>query len=339
LAQIERRIAAELALPHFRRPGRTLHLGAEAFQDETNAYDETGLGVRADIEQRYGKTTFFTYGLRFDVSQTQEQGQARNFAALTGLGGFSLDRSSDPLDPISGWRLDGRVEPTALTGDASLLFVRATTQASGYIPFGEGAQTVAAGRVRLGVIAGGEIPAVPAGRRFYAGGGGSVRGYEFQAIGPRYADNTPQGGLSLFETSVELRRRSFGERGIWRALGAVAFLDAGSVGEEEFPSLEELKAAVGFGVRFDLGFAPVRADIAFPIGKEDSDPPFQVYLSVGQAFLTVDASPSSVKTRVRPRRRIARRIGWEASSPFSCSRRFWSRPSWACATASAPSMG
>jgi translocation and assembly module TamA len=284
LAQIERRLAAELSLPHYRRPGRTLLLGAEAFQDETNAYDETGLGVRAELEQRFGKTTFFTYGLRFDVSQTVEQGEERNFAALTGLGAFSLDRSSDPLDPISGWRIEGRLEPTALTGDASLVFLRATSQATGYIPFGEGAQTVAAGRVRLGVIAGGEIPAVPAGRRFYAGGGGSVRGYEFQAIGPRYADNTPRGGLSLFETSLEMRRRSFGDDGILGALGAVAFIDAGSVGEEEYPSFGELKAAVGFGVRYNLGFAPVRADIAFPLNAEEGESPFQIYLSLGQAF-------------------------------------------------------
>ena len=284
LAQIERRLQAELSLPHFRQPGRTLRLGAEAFQDETNAYDETGLGIRADIERRIGKTTYFNYGLRFDVSQTVEQGQERNFAALTGLGGFSLDRSSDPLDPVNGWRIESRVEPTVLTGDASLLFVRANTQVSAYLPFGEEQQTVLAGRVRVGVIAGGEIPAVPAGRRFYAGGGGSVRGYEFQAIGPRYADNTPQGGLSLLEGSLELRRRSFGDAGIRRALGGVVFLDAGTVGEDEIPGTDELKAAVGFGVRYDLGFAPIRADLAFPLNKEDGESPFQIYLSIGQAF-------------------------------------------------------
>jgi translocation and assembly module TamA len=75
---------------------------------------------------------------------------------------------------------------------------------------------VLATRLRLGTILGGEIPDVPASRRFYAGGGGSVRGYEFQAIGPRAPDNNrPFGGLSLVETSVELRRSN-----IWKRLAA-----------------------------------------------------------------------------------------------------------------------
>jgi translocation and assembly module TamA len=284
LAQIERRIEAELSLPHFRRSNRTLRVGAEAFQSETNAYDEVGVGVRADLTQRWGRTTFLTYGLRGDLSQTVEQGMNRDFIALTGLLGFALDRSNDILNPTSGWRVEGRVEPTTLTGDASLVFIRNTAQATAYFPFDEEGRTSLAGRARLGVIAGGEIPAVPAGRRFYAGGGGSVRGYEYQSIGPRLQDNTPQGGLSLLETSLELRRNGFGDRGIWRALGGVAFIDAGAVGSKEYPDPDELKIGVGFGVRFDLGFAPVRADIAFPLQKEDGESPFQIYIGLGQAF-------------------------------------------------------
>lgn len=284
LAQIERRLTGELALPHYGRPGRTLRLGAEVFQDSTNAYDEAGLGVRADIEQRYGRTTFFTLGVRADLSQTNEGGADRNFAILTGLGGFALDRSSDPLDPKNGYRLEGRLEPTAITGDNSLLFLRASTQATAYYPFSDDARTLLAGRVRVGSILGGLIPEVPAGRRFFAGGGGSVRGYEYQAIGPRLADNTPAGGLSLVEGSLELRRSGFGERGLWRALGGVAFIDVGSVGEEQYPTFQELSAAVGVGVRFDLGFAPVRADLALPLNARDGESPFQIYLSLGQAF-------------------------------------------------------
>ena len=284
LAQIERRLAAELSLPHFRRANRTLRIGAEAFQNETDAFDELGLAVSADLTQRFGRTTFFTYGLRADLSQTVEQGVNRDFVALTGLAAFALDRSNDILNPTSGWRVEGRIEPTTLAGDASLVFVRNQAQASAYLPFDAEGRTSLAGRLRLGVIAGGEIPAVPAGRRFYAGGGGSVRGYEFQSIGPRLADNTPQGGLSLLDGSLELRRQGFGERGLWRALGGVAFIDVGTVGTEEYPDPDELKASVGVGVRFDLGFAPVRADIAVPLQAEDGEAPFQIYVSLGQAF-------------------------------------------------------
>lgn len=279
LGTLDSRLEGELQLPHFRRPQRTLTLGGAAFATQTEAFDENGINLRADITQRFGKVTFFTYGASVDLSQTSEFGEARNFVAITGLGAFNLDRSSDPLDPRSGYRVEGRVEPTALTGDSSLAFLRTVAQGSVYFPFGEEARTVLAGRLRLGLIAGGQIPDVPASRRFYAGGGGSVRGYEFQAVGPRAPNGKPFGGLSLAETSIELRRSN-----IFRRLGGVIFLDAGSVGLEETPSFEELKAAVGFGARYELGFGPIRADVAVPLDKREGEAPFQVYLSIGQAF-------------------------------------------------------
>lgn len=279
LGTLDSRLEGELSLPHFRRPQRTLTLGGAAFATQTEAFDENGINIRADITQRFGRVTYFTYGARVDLSQTAEFGQARNFVALTGLGAFNLDRSSDPLDPRSGYRVEGRVEPTALTGDSSLIFLRSVTQGSVYLPFGEEAETVIASRVRLGLIAGGQIPDVPASRRFYAGGGGSVRGYEFQAVGPRTPDGKPFGGLSLAEVSLELRRSN-----IFRRLGGVVFVDAGSVGLEEIPGFDELKASVGFGVRYSLGFGPIRADLAVPLDKREGEAPFQIYLSIGQAF-------------------------------------------------------
>jgi translocation and assembly module TamA len=279
IGTLDSRIEVDLSRPHFRRAQRTLHLGAAAFRTETEAFDETGVRASADLTQRWGRTTYFTYGGSLEGLQTTEFGRERNFFAVTGLGAFNLDRSNDPLDPRRGYRLEGRVEPTALTGDSSLAFLRTVAGGSIYFPFGEEANTVLATRARLGVILGGAIPDVPASRRFYAGGGGSVRGYEYQAIGPRAPDGRPFGGLSLLETSVELRRSN-----IWRRLGGVVFVDAGSVSEQAYPGGDELKAAVGFGVRYDLGFGPIRADLAVPLNKRDGEAAFQVYLSIGQAF-------------------------------------------------------
>jgi translocation and assembly module TamA len=112
-----------------------------------------------------------------------------------------------------------------------------------------------------------------------------VRGYEYQAVGPRAPfDDKPFGGLSLAETSLELRRDGIlGER-LGGRLGGVVFIDAGSVGLEEVPSFDELKAAVGVGVRYNLGFGPIRADVAVPLNKREGEAPFQIYLSIGQAF-------------------------------------------------------
>ena len=105
-----------------------------------------------------------------------------------------------------------------------------------------------------------------------------MRGYAFQAIGPRTDKNTPEGGASLLETSIELRQK-IGQR--W---GFVAFVDAGAVGSDEIPTGDDVSVGVGVGVRYDLGFGPARADIAIPLDQREGDPAFQIYLSIGQAF-------------------------------------------------------
>ncbi|HEX5777031.1 MAG TPA: autotransporter assembly complex family protein [Caulobacteraceae bacterium] len=287
LAQIEQRLEGRLILPHWRRPQRTLTLTSAVFNEETDAYDQTGFTASADLTRRYGKTSYVTFGAAIDLARTAEKievndvtvvGDERDTATATLLAAFALDRSDDPLDPKTGWRLEGRTEPTLVAGDTSLGYLRTVAQGTAYWPFGEQARTVAAGRLRLGAILGGNIPGVPAGRRFYAGGGGSVRGYAYQAIGPRLPDNTPQGGLSLFEASAELRHE-FTER--W---GGVAFIDAGAVGTHSTPTGDDYSAGVGVGVRYDLGFGPIRADIAIPLDKREGDPSFQIYLSIGQSF-------------------------------------------------------
>ncbi|HEY9234527.1 autotransporter assembly complex protein TamA [Phenylobacterium koreense] len=284
VAQIDSHLGVELTLPHWRRPQQTFKTGGSLYRRNTDAYDETGFGVRADVQRRYGKTSYITLGGSVDYSQVDEKqtvlvsSLGGSLYTVAGLALAYLDRSDDPLDPKRGWRLEVRAEPTYLFGSESLPYLKAQTQASTYIPFGPQARTVIAGRVRAGAMFGATISQVPAPRRFYAGGGGSVRGYAFQAIGPRLEDNTPQGGVSLLETSLELRQK-VGER--W---GVVGFVDAGAVGTDKFPTGDDFSVGVGVGVRYDLGFGPIRADIAFPLDQREGDPSFQIYLSIGQSF-------------------------------------------------------
>lgn len=283
-SNIDSRLAVDLTLPHWRRPQQTLKAGGAAYLTRTDAYDETGVGVRTDVQRRFGKNSYITVGASLDYSNTEEAQVLEpsplgpDLITISGLAMASLDRSDDPLDPKRGWRLEVRGEPTYLIGDGTLPYLKVQTQATAYFPFDAKARTVLAGRAKVGTMLGGSIPSVPASRRFYAGGGGSVRGYAYQAIGPRLADNTPQGGISLLEASIELRQR------IRERWGVVAFVDGGAVGTEKFPAGDEFSLGVGVGVRYDLGFGPIRADIAVPLDKREGDPSFQIYLSIGQSF-------------------------------------------------------
>src|SRR3546814_13448578 len=64
---------------------------------------------------------------------------------------------------------------------------------------------VLAGRAKVGSIIGEKTEALPASRRFYAGGGGSIRGYEYLLVGPLDADDDPFGGTSLEIGSASCR--------------------------------------------------------------------------------------------------------------------------------------
>ncbi|WP_309643123.1 autotransporter assembly complex family protein [Phenylobacterium sp.] len=284
VSDIDSRVVAEATLPHWRRAQQTLKSAAAIYEIKTDAYDETGFGVRADVQRRFGKTSYITLGGSLDYSETAETQTklltplGRDLWTAAILAAASLDRSDDPLDPKRGWRLEVRAEPTYIAGDESLPYLKVQTQGSIYLPFGARARTVLAGRIKAGAMIGGSVPEVPASRRFYAGGGGSVRGYAYQAIGPRLADNTPQGGASVLEASFEVRQK-IGQR--W---GVVAFLDGGAVGDRQFPAGDDFSAGAGLGVRYDLGFGPIRADIAIPLDRRKGDAAFQIYLSIGQSF-------------------------------------------------------
>ncbi|WP_338066145.1 autotransporter assembly complex family protein [Phenylobacterium deserti] len=290
-SNVDSRAEASVALPHWMRPTQTLTATAGAYRTRTDAFDETGVGIRADVQRRFGRSLFsfiggsyLTVGASLDLSRTNElrvgtlTPLGRDIVTAAGLLDLALDRSDDPLDPRRGWRVSARAEPTLLTGEVTVPYLRLQAQGSGYLPIGARARTVLAGRLRVGSIVNGTIPQIPASRRFFAGGGGSVRGFPYQAVGPRLADNTPQGGASLLEASAEVRHDVLGP---W---GVAAFVDGGAIGTDQLPGFDDLSIGAGVGIRYNLSFGPIRVDFATPVKKRRREAPFQVYVSIGQSF-------------------------------------------------------
>jgi len=140
---------------------------------------------------------------------------------------------------------------------------------------------VFATRARVGSIVGADLTDIAPSRRFYAGGGGSVRGYGYKAIGERNTLGEPNGGRSLVELSAEARIRT----GLFDgALSVVPFVDAGVVNEGTTPSFEDIRLGAGIGVRYHTGFGPLRVDVGIPLNPQPGDAKFGVYVALGQAF-------------------------------------------------------
>ena len=189
---------------------------------------------------------------------------------------LTYDASDDLLDPSRGFRIGVRASPEASWHDKAFTYVVTQLDGSAYLPVSD--RVVLASRMRLGSILGGvDLDNIAPSRRFYAGGGASVRGYAFQSIGPRDPENDPYGGKSLAEFSLEARIK-FG------VFGVVPFLDAGNISTGFLPKLSDIRYGAGIGLRYYSTFGPIRIDVGTPLNRQKGDSRIAVYVSLGQAF-------------------------------------------------------
>lgn len=277
-AELEQSLDLQWRRPNEFGYGRGLILSSALSNEETDAFDRQSFSLGAGFEVAEGPRFSYGYGVVGSVVKEQDDFGERDLQILSVYGTARLDRADDVLNPKRGWRADVRVEPSVSFGGEQSQFVQSSAQLRGYLPFGPQRRVVLAGRVKAGTVWGAGVSELPSQMRYFAGGGGSVRGYGYQAIGPRSDDNDPLGGRSLLETSVEARWQ------LRNKLGVAAFIDGGSVTSRETPGFGDLRFGTGIGVRYDTPAGPLRIDIATPLDKTDNDDPVQIYIALGQAF-------------------------------------------------------
>jgi translocation and assembly module TamA len=282
LAELQQDLTAELSRPHAAGLGHEVIYGAAIEREDLEAYRRTSAALYASIDASNNLRLGVSYGARLSADQFDDlAGGVTDAIVLSGFASVRRNTTGVLLDPRGGSRVEFRIEPSLSTGDETLVFARSIAEGRAYRSFGrEDAFTLAA-RIRTGWLAAvtGSADDAPADRRFYAGGGGSVRGYEYNTIYPEERDAlalTP-GGEGLLEGAVELRWRS---QGRW---GAAVFVDGGTA-FDDWSEATDLSYGVGFGVRYNLGFAPLRVDVAFPLDDDETADDFALYISLGQAF-------------------------------------------------------
>lgn len=278
VAQLSRSASVDWRIPNAFAFDHTIAFSAAIDEEETDAFDREALEFNGTYSIRHSPALTSSIGFDVEFASEVDAFEQRDVQVISGNGGFRYDRSDDALDPSQGWRAETRIEPTAVQGDDTANFVKLNSQVTAYRPLNEGARFVAAGRVRAGFIYGARLDDVPVSRRFYAGGGGSARGFEYQSVGPEDEEGQPTGGRGLFEASAELRMRS--ERGF----GAAVFLDAATVSGDQAIDFGDLRSSAGVGIRYATPVGPIRFDVATPIDRNPGDDSIQIYISIGQAF-------------------------------------------------------
>lgn len=245
----------------------------------TELYTTNLINGTAAIRRRFSDSFNVRIGVEGEIGRSTDV-LGRFDYGLIGLPvAASYDSTDRPLDPTRGMRVTASVTPYLGFGDAPDAFVISRLQASVYYAIDEAARTILAGRVAFGSIMGGTLGAIPASRRFYAGGGGSVRGFDYKSLGPRNPAGTVTGGMSLFEASVEARVK------LTDTLGIVPFFDMGQAYAGAFPDgSAPLRYAAGLGLRYYTAVGPIRFDVAVPLARRRGERPYAFYVSIGQAF-------------------------------------------------------
>lgn len=267
------------------RRDRTFQVIASASHQNYDAFDAFigTVGVRWSYDSTPIWQKKFTYAYGGELTGTNEsvydftRGERRRatygIAALPGQVVF--DQSDSLLNPTSGYRLKLNLSPETSVRGAVRPYIRTMIEGTFYYPASD--SLVIAGRARAGSIFGIDRDDLAPSRRYYGGGGGSVRGYGFQRLGPFDPDGNPVGGRSLNEFALEARYR-FGNFGI------VPFIDAGNSYESALPTGKDLRFGAGIGGRFYTNFGPLRVDVATPLNRRAGDGRVALYISIGQAF-------------------------------------------------------
>lgn len=265
--------------PFFLRKDQFLRLSARLADDQPDAYSSRNLKSYSVVERNVTETLRLGGGLGFTLSKVTQLDETNRYSFLSLPLTMEYNGSDYPLDPTRGSRLGLKVEPYWDPFKGNPGFAKGYGRYRHYLEVLKEPSLVLAGGIGAGSIVGADSAAIPADERFYAGGGGSIRGYAYQSVAP-LKDGVPVGGNYLLELSFELRLK------LSDRFGLVAFLDGGNAFTSPEPNFSQgLLWGTGIGLRYYSPIGPFRLDIGFPLDRRPAlDDHFQVYVSLGQAF-------------------------------------------------------
>jgi len=277
-SKINKKLNLEFNKPDYKIVGQELVGEGKILTESFDAFDRDAVLGSIGLSRKFGRHISFTGRAAGEFAEIDDDGVKSEFTLISIPIGLKYDNADDLLNPTKGTRHELGVTPFAtVSGDGDNFTIgRLTSRA--YFDVTGNKNFVLAFRGSVGGIIGDSTISIPKDKRFFSGGGGSIRGYEFQKVGPLDEELDPDGGRSLIEVSSEFRFRV-------KQYGLVLFIDGGNVFNDEIPNFdEELQWGAGIGFRYYASFGPARVDIAIPLNKRDFDDSFAFYISLGQAF-------------------------------------------------------
>jgi translocation and assembly module TamA len=271
-------VGPTLTFPDWLHRDQSLTFNAAAIKEYLQAYDRTAFTAGVTVSRKIDPEWTASGGLSAEQAKIVQEKVTRNYTLVQVPLTVSYDSTHNLFEPTHGIKATASLTPTESLSSPGATFVIAQISASTYIDLGAPGRSVLALRGLIGSVAGATTFEVPPDQRFYGGGGGTIRGYRFQSVGPQFADKNPIGGTAIDVGTVEFRQR-FGE-----SYGAVVFVDAGQVGTSSTPFTGALRVGAGIGARYYTALGPLRVDVAVPLNKQKGGDTLEAYIGIGQAF-------------------------------------------------------
>ena len=127
----------------------------------------------------------------------------------------------------------------------------------------------------------GGAESLPIDLRLFNGGAGSVRSFAERELGPFSGrGSTPVGGTASTVVNAELSYE------VIRNLEIAGFADAGSLSREEAAlfNMDNIRYAVGMGLRYQLPVGPLRVDYGYNPDRREGEKAGTLHVTFGFAF-------------------------------------------------------
>ncbi|MFZ1992287.1 MAG: autotransporter assembly complex family protein [Alphaproteobacteria bacterium] len=249
-------------------------------QNETTPFDAATWDSTVELDYHFTRHLTGKAGTELFFSQSEDTFGHHKSVLIGFPVGVAYNNVNNVLNPTKGLNTAATFVPYLGASDGALSFSQLEATASYHLPFDRNNEWVGALWGKLGASLGAGVAAIPADKRYYAGGAGSVRAYGYRLIGPTDSQNQPIGGRSVLEGGGEFRFP------VTDGFGGVVFLEGGAVSPQGLFTFDEgIRYGAGFGVRYYTAIGPVRADFALPLNPRSGiDDAVQFYISLGQAF-------------------------------------------------------
>ena len=180
--------------PDWWLPGQDLRLEAAALREVVPAYTRKAATFYGGFDRTFSPRWQARVGFAAEISEITRNGITQNYRLLGLQGTVLYNRANSDLDPTRGYRIEFNVQPWVDTGPSGNMFTILRLTGRHYWDLAEPGRTVLATRASFGIEPALNIGSIPPDKLFYAGGGGSVRGFVYQTAGPLDAWGNPLGG-------------------------------------------------------------------------------------------------------------------------------------------------